>query len=268
MKNLIYKVPFQTEFLIYTENDSLINLLKLKYGSYINHFEDKTQNPVPNKITVKEASNEFTVEYNGTISKTKYPLEKIDEIVCDNTPFDSSVLALHGCAVEYNNKAFLFLGATTSGKTTLAAYLSGKGFGYITDDCILLDKTNLSIYPYTTPIHLREGGLAILNGCEMAPEKFALLDDGLNKRYVWTPENCILKPLPIVYIYFITRNTTKNQVIPMNFQQRMEYLMKSPIRNYDINSDYIRLISKLAGLNCGILQYKDLSYVTEVICNE
>ena len=86
----------------------------------------------------------------------------IDEIISNNTEYDNSIFALHGAAVEWNGKAILFLASTTSGKSTLTSYLTKNGFGYITDDCILLDRTSCDIHPYSTPIYLRDGGLEIL----------------------------------------------------------------------------------------------------------
>ena len=64
---------------------------------------------------------------------------ELDEIIFDNTNYDRRIFALHGAAVEWKGKGYLFLAATASGKTTLASYLTSQGFGYITDDCILLD---------------------------------------------------------------------------------------------------------------------------------
>lgn len=87
---------------------------------------------------------------------------ELDEIIFDNTNYDRRIFALHGAAVEWKGKGYLFLAATASGKTTLASYLTSQGFGYITDDCILLDCVDFQVYPCHTLLHLRDGGVDVL----------------------------------------------------------------------------------------------------------
>ena len=87
---------------------------------------------------------------------------ELDEIIFDNTNYDRRIFALHGAAVEWKGKGYLFLAATASGKTTLASYLTSQGFGYITDDCILLDRVDFQVYPCHTLLHLRDGGVDVL----------------------------------------------------------------------------------------------------------
>jgi len=181
---------------------------------------------------------------------------------------DSSIFALHGAAVEYNCKAYIFLASTTSGKTTLASYLVSNSFGYITDDCILLDKNNFTIHPVKAPIQLRTGGLKVLKDYKAEPQNIEVIENEKDLRYVYMPDNYINNPLPIEKIFFIRRTANINSLIPMNTTTRITELMKSPIREYPVTSEYIRFISQLTKYECQYLLYHDMNYVIEVIKNE
>ena len=68
---------------------------------------------------------------------------------------------LHGAAVEYKGLACLFLDPSNIEKT-LCAYLINIGFGYITEDCILLGRENLFVYACMTPLHIWDGKMNAL----------------------------------------------------------------------------------------------------------
>lgn len=253
--------PFQTKYSIDTCCEELIYHLQLKYGKYISI----SQNKLNKVISVKKVNNIFIVHYQMEECVTTYPLQEIDRIMFDNTEYDDSIFALHGAAVEWKGKAYLFLAPTTSGKTTLASYLSITGFGYITDDCILLDRKNFEIYPYCSPLHLRSGGLAVLKKHKINIPDFQHLDDCCIDRYVYTPTNSITKPIPLAKIFFISIVKEKNRLVKMNFKEKMTQLMMAPITNYNVSSEYIRFISRLASTECCKLFYNDMDYVAKVI---
>lgn len=178
---------------------------------------------------------------------------------------NDNIFAIHGAAVEWQEKAYLFLGATTSGKTTLASYLTSNGFGYITDDCIFLNKTDFHIHPNTTPLHLRDGGVDVLRVYSVLPDSLELLDNGIDRRYVYTPKICVTETLSLERIYFIRRTDNENSIIQMNMTERITEFMKSPIVEYSLSSEYIKFISQLAKYDCHYLLYSDMNYVAEII---
>ena len=186
----------------------------------------------------------------------------------DNTVYDERILALHGAAVEYDGYCHLFLASTTSGKTTLTSYLTSNGFGYLTDDCILLDRSDYKIHPFTTPIQLREGGLAILNQCNSVPKDIRKLDEPpALTRYVYTHEGCVHRPVPLKNVYFIKLTEGENYLSDMSTTERMTELLKSPITPYGITKEYLCFISRLAKTNCQRLFYSDMNFVKDVITN-
>lgn len=259
-------LPYQTTYSIKTNCETLVSLLQQKYGEYVHLSDRKADFP----ISVMEAGigNLFEICTPYKLYSTSQPLLELDEIIFDNTNYDRCIFALHGAAVEWKGKGYLFLAATTSGKTTLASYLTSRGFGYITDDCILLDRTDFQVYPYHTPLHLRDGGVDVLKRCRAVPDGLELLDDAAVKRYVYTPKNCVSWPLPLEKIFFITRTENKNQLLGMNTTEQITELMKAPITNYQVTAEYLKFISRLAKTGCSRLLYCDMDFVAEVIRNE
>lgn len=263
MTALYMKAPFQTSYVIKTNCDNLIPLLYLQYGKYI--VESDTEADFNIKVNKEQSLFEICTEAKSYT--TNDPLREIDRILFENTKYDDCVFAMHGAAVEHSGKAYLFLAPTLSGKTTLTSYLSSSGFGYITDDCVLLDRESFNVYPYNTPIHLRSGGLSVLEKNNAAPDALELLDDISMRRYVYTPKNCVTNNLPLGKIFFITRTEKENRQEDMNVTERMNALMKSPITDYTVTREYIKFISELSENDCKRLYYRDLNYVAEVLQN-
>ena len=263
MNTVFLNLPFQSCFEIETDNKKLIEGLSMKYGTYVSHTPiEKTDFP----IKVETFGNEYQISTRDGVHMTRYPLHEIDRFVFNNTTYSPSIFALHGAAVEWQGHCNLFLAPTTSGKTTLSSYLTTIGFGYVTEDCILLDRTDLCVYPCTTPIQLREGGMNVLLKHNAAPQAYTILDiPPVPKRFVYTPSNCIDYPTPLKNIFFIQLSDCENKLIEMPSIERMTELMKSPITNYPVTGDYLRFIAQLSKVNCYKIVYKDMDFVKEVI---
>lgn len=263
MLTLYLTSPFQTDFTIQTNCNHLSRSLCLKYGKYIT----VSNRPKGKVITAIREDSQYRITFEGNTTTTPNAVSEIAHIICDNIHYDKTIFALHGAAVGYQKKAFLLLATTTGGKTTLASYLTHIGFDYITDDCILLERTSLKIYPYQTPIHLREGGLEVLQKLQSAPDSLEWFGDEENIRYAYTPTNCIEEPMPLGHIFFIQRTEAENQLFEMSTNDKMAALMKAPITDYALNADYLKFIATLANQKCSQLFYHDMDFVAEVIRN-
>ncbi len=265
------RLPYQTPFIIQTGSSWLSGLLRLKYGQYL--FPVSLSSSAPDGgefIAVAEKKGVFTVGFRGQSVETDDPLQEIDRLHFENVVYDPRILALHGAAVQYAGRAHLFLASTTSGKTTLAAFLTAaKGCGYITDDCILLMRDTFAVQPCVTPVHLREGGLAVLRRYGCAPESPQLLDAPSIRRYVYTPSHIVDEPVPLGAVYFIRRVEApeRNARISLSTNEKMTRLLKSPITDYPLNPAYLRVVAALAGNPCCAVLYDDMEYVWEVMQN-
>ena len=263
MITLHLSAPFQTDFSIQTNCNQLSRALSLKHGKYI----AASNEPKGKKLIAIRENGRYRIEFDGKITRTPNELSEIDHILCENVHYDETVFALHGAAVGYAGKAYLFLASTTGGKTTLASYLSSLGFDYITDDCILLDRKSFVVYPYQTPIHLREGGLQVLQRLHAVPAGLERFEDGGNIRYAYTPANCADGPAPLAGIFFIQRTESENRQVEMSTTEKITALMKAPITDYTVTAGYLKFLSALAGHPCFRLLYSDMDFVSEVVQN-
>ena len=256
-------LPFRPIFYIESDCDKLISKLVLQYGIYAKEHIDISAD-ISFSILRKEQGYIFS--YPNGNHYTETPLLDIGRYISQKTTLKDEILALHGASLEYNGQAYIFLAPTTTGKTTLTSYLSSLGFGYITDDCVIIDRNDFKVYPYNTPIHLRDGGTEVLKKLGILPSSIKTVEEGaFSRRHVYTPLNIVSEAIPLKRIYFIERNDSENKLTSMTTTERATELMKSPITPYEITADYIKLIMRLSKIDCQRLIYKDMSFVKEMI---
>jgi hypothetical protein len=65
---------------------------------------------------------------------------------------------LHGAALVHNGRAVVLAGRSHAGKSTLAAWLTHRGWGFLTDEAALVDPTTLVVAPFWRPINVRRPG--------------------------------------------------------------------------------------------------------------
>jgi len=257
--------PFQKpDYKIISDCPEFLDLLCLQYGGYI--CGTASQNPYRIIIT-KEKDSGYIFEYTAGKLVTDKPLLLFDDILFETTVYDEKILPLHGAAVEYGRRAYIFLAPTTSGKTTLTAYLTYKGFGYITEDTALVDKNTFEIYPYSCPIHLRTGGIEVLKKYGINIQDIKNFKTHAGTRHIYTPKNCVTTKIPFGRIFFIERSDTENRIIDISVNESVMELMKSGMTVYNPTAGHLKLISKLAGMGCKRLVYKDMEYVKDMIIN-
>ena len=265
MYDIYLRLPFQSSFHLHTDSDELVHSLSLRYGRYVG---PSAEYECDFYVSATKHGDAFRLSSENSTVISNTPLLDIDRFMFDKTVYDSKVLALHGAAVEWNGGCHIFLAATTSGKTTLTSYLTSRGFGYLTDDCILIDREKLCVYPCSTPIQLRDGGTAVLRSYGALPDTLELLDEPPTlKRFVYTPQACADQSLPLKSIYFIKLTDGKCYVEDMSTTERMTELLRSPITPYAINAEHLRLMSRLAKIPCKRLYYNDMDFVKELIQN-
>ena len=255
--------PYQTKFAVLTDIQFIAAALMTNYG----RFATQKNNPgeADEVISVHKSGGDYCVTCRDQIVYTQKPLMEIEKIMYDLRQYSPEVFAMHGGAVEHNGGAVLLLAPSTTGKTTLTAYLTHLGFGYITDDCILLDRKSFAVHPYCAPVHLREGGFDVLKSLGAEPKEYQLYGDAEAQRRVFTPANCMDEPLPLKRIFFIERSEHENGIREMTTTEKTIELLKSPITNYEMTAEYLAFISRLAKVPCTRLVYCDMDYVADVI---
>ncbi len=220
--------PFQTPFCVETEENGLIANLKLKYGPYCRTEGDPE---CPHFSAVRPEEGGYRITWQGEEFCYSSPLGFFSREMGRCRRFSPRVFALHGGAVAWKGRAYVFLAATTTGKTTLTAYLTQQGLDYLTDDCVLIDRETLEVLPCITPIHLRAGGVEVLRQWGACPPLNHLADVGF-ERWVFTPARCVETPLPLGKIFFLHRTEDENGVIPLNTNEIFARLLKAPLVEY------------------------------------
>lgn len=111
-------------------------------------------------LRVEGESPSFQLDRDGTdVWSTDEPLALLGTLHLDifnqwRARLDD--LLIHGCAVGYNERALLFCGTQSTGKTTLITYLINCGYSYLTDDFALIEPATLRLRPVPGPIQLKQ----------------------------------------------------------------------------------------------------------------
>lgn len=121
----------------------------------------------------------------GTIQKLDLTqiniLQIIENLMYMTLVPEDGIISLHGAAVAKGDKAFLLSARTTSGKSTLAAFLWMRGYEYITDDEIFVSQSTFCVEPVRKILSLRPGGYTILQ--ETFRKRETILNNAKHLRY-------------------------------------------------------------------------------------
>ena len=267
MNTVYISFPSLQTFQIKSKSETFINALHLMFGRFC---KTTTIHETYSYIFVEQLSEvEYFVSYNEHKIITDSPISYIYHYMIKDLFSQRSILALHGAAVCYKNEVYLLLAPTHIGKTTLTAYLTNYGLEYVTDDCIVIDRTSLMVHPFSIPLHLRSGGMEVLKkvGCNI-PDNLPSVTEGNIHRYVLTPDKIRTSPAKIAKIFFIERTEDINSIDLMDGAQSVMSLLKAPIVNYPICPEYLQCFSKIAKIGCFNLKYSDMNFVLRSICDE
>ena len=141
-----------------TNDDSISKLICKLYSSIINNRLTLTENIRHKKITLINNGTTITA-FDGKQKCIVEEFEIVDFLIdVINNSFDlfekDKYIYLHGSVVANNNKCILFIAPTMQGKTTLCTQMVLKGYTYLSDDLIILDK-QCRLYPFISPIKFR-----------------------------------------------------------------------------------------------------------------
>ena len=84
-----------------------------------------------------------------------YLLSEITRLMFERT---GDRIHLHGAALVRDGRALVLAGGTFAGKSTLAAWLTHRGWGFLTDEAALVDPEALVVAPFWRPINVRRPG--------------------------------------------------------------------------------------------------------------
>lgn len=201
-------------------------------------------------------------------SDAENPLGEIQNFVYENTTCREPYFVFHGGAVTRGEDAYLFLAATTTGKTTLIAYLSQLGYTYLNDDCFYMHMDTLEVMPYSAPIHLREGGFSYLQSVLKDPLPPCVhMGSPHSMRHIFWPQQQAQIPTKPKRIFFLNRTDDPSLAdccASMPAFAALNRLFTSALVPYHMNKRYIQFFQKLTPL-CYELTYHDAPYVAKLL---
>ena len=178
----------------------------------------------------------------------------------------TTILTLHAAAILHNSLAYIFAASTGSGKTTLTAYLSESGCGYISDDETRIDMTSLCVHSEPKPLHLREESIPVLRsyGIDIT---VPFTETESFRRIVYLPDSLAYGDFPIGGLFFIRRDESGNSCEPVKPAEAVQLIIQNLISPDVDMSACLCCAIKLAP-KCKKLVYSDMSYVLETLKNE
>lgn len=238
------------------------DFLKVLYGEYCVETPKRALWEI--EIKERDENKAFDIIYEDKQFMSDTPVQDVLKIMFQHPNIEPGVIALHGAAVEHGGKAHIFLAATKTGKSTLTSYLTSKGLGYISEDCVLIRKKVKRVIPCTIPVHLREGGKKVLDELGIRHE-YSCVHLANAERYIYCPENRVTDELPIGAVYFITRNSLRNELQRCDKAVSFEKLLQAPITVHQVDGEYIRTLLALTE-NIYDVMYKDMDYIYRAVC--
>jgi hypothetical protein len=185
--------PFGKAVRMKTNDDEIIFLIHHLYKNFIIE-EDELQTDT-NELLLNNCGTgqDYEVFRNGIkIQHARDKLEIItglnEFIIHQHLNVGDNHWAVHAGVIEVKGNAFLFVAQTGSGKSTLTAFLTLKGYGYLSDDIGIIQCDDFSVIPCPTSMKLRDGVVQKYPEFESIQKtNVFILGRGI-KRWIYEPE--------------------------------------------------------------------------------
>ena len=106
-------IPFRKTWAVHTDCDNLAKRLQLKYGRFIAQTDCAAEQDI--YAIRKENMYVFrSLEGEKLLPNAIY---EMDRLLFQYADYDERILALHGAAVAWEGRAYVFLARSTTGKT-------------------------------------------------------------------------------------------------------------------------------------------------------
>jgi hypothetical protein len=167
------------------------------------------------RIDVIETASEIRLIHENRIAGRCASLENLAPLLHGLLGLRSTrsypyLFAIHASGLERSGNALILAGRSGSGKTTMAAALMADGWGYMSDDTILLRNVSLEAVAVPYSLTLKRGAWPLLESRFPALERIPThcrSDEQLVRYLPPVPRN-FAKPLPIRWIGFPHRSTS------------------------------------------------------------
>jgi hypothetical protein len=159
-------------------------------------------------------------------------------------------LIFHGAAVIRDGIGMMFPGALRCGKTTLTLNLLNRGFGFSSDDIILLKKGENRIYPYPRPINIRQESLTMVDGLHKDYHRMTYSRNLDEPRWFLDQSSRSAEPFRCRYVVFPGLWGTASRLEPLTRSEgalnliRNSFFPITPIRRYESTGETLQWLSE------------------------
>lgn len=262
MKSFFLNIPYQKKYCI-TSNENIAATFEAYFGSCFSYSGD--DDCILYSIETIDDSR-YSIRSEGDDIVVESPISYFSRLISHNFSKAKSTFALHAAAIVYNDKAYVLVAPSGMGKTTLTAYLNEKGLDYINDDCTIINMSDLTVYPYTLPLHIREESMKILSEHNVNTSNYIFVNDGYIHRYIKTNTKQMENSIPIEAIFFIFRKEKDNQIRNTPSEMVLTMLMKSPVCTYSFGKEFWEKLFKISNsIKTFTILYSDMDFVYKII---
>ncbi len=269
MQYLILKRPHHNQLSLQIESLDLMLLLEQVYYPYV-FYEKATAHPdiviANNVIHFLNSSQQYCTSHLNLDNQ----LLQIEKIIEMQTSINDQIVAFHGAAINYNNECILLLSPTHGGKSTLASFLIATNHcQLVADDCILVEKKSLLVFPYTVPVKLRNESLSVLSQYDFFLHYSGNRIKDLKTCHLFFPETVPPTELKIGRIFWTYyNNKASNSFVKMTTCESILSLLSSTLFEYPLTKDYLGFLKMISGANCFFVEYSDLNFAKESIMGQ
>ena len=236
-------------------NDKKMNMsIKKIFGEYAAH-EIENISSYKNFLYLDDKILERRMDSGGCAEK----IQVLENIIFEQSRAKDNFFVFHGGGVAYKDELYLFLGKSTSGKSTLTTFLINNGFKYISDDIIPVNTEKNTASSPGNPIMLRDGGLNVLKSCgiHMECEYCSEIE-----RYLYMPEIDFDSQYTVKKIFFIERSA-KNQIHSMNASDILNAILINSKTKYTNIGIALKYIANLNKDNIKKIEYCSFEFILE-----
>lgn len=125
------------------------------------------------------------------------------------SPWKEDFFNLHASAVsDNNNRGYVFIGPSFSGKSIFSLSLSEQGYKFLTDDITIISKRTAEIYPLYRPVGIRPDTIRLLPFLEGIPlENTVIIDRAFDKKVMINPKYLPIElckeAIKVCYVIFL-----------------------------------------------------------------
>ena len=203
-----------------------------------------------------------------------YSFSDLNRYLLHNIRCNPDFFIFHGGVLEKDGNAYVFLANSRTGKSTLMAYLSQKGWTYINDDYVIISQVSRNVVPDSYPLHLRIGGIDYLNREKVninidcyIPYQYsrnAVTDKG---KYIVASAYSKTQELPIKGFFFLDRSqeyAKKHRLTKESVNDALKSLLTASFHAYSLRAEIISFMILLAD-KCYSLCYTNASDVLSLL---